>query len=544
MNRIPDVGNPWLDAGIVPFSTLRYRSDPEYWRKWYPAHWISESFPGQFRNWFYSLLAMGTVIDRSPPFLENFGYGTLLAEDGRPMHKSWGNSIEFNEAADKMGVDVMRWLYCAHKPENDLLFGYNRGDETRRRFLIPLWNVYSFFVTYANLDGWEPDFEGFDPAFPEGSTPESQNLLDQWILARLNQIVPPVTQALENSDSLSATLAIEAFLDDLTNWYVRRSRRRFWKSEHDTDKNDAYSTLYHLLVKFARLLAPFVPFVTETIYQNLVCTAQSEAHESVHHTSWPKFDGDAVDKDLVEQMSLARQVASLGLSARNSAGIKVRQPLARVLAYAGEKSTLREELVAIVIDELNVKQFEFVDDAGRLVSYRILPDNKMLGPRFGAKFPKVRAALTNVDSAAVAADLQAGLSINLEVDSETVTLTPEEVLIQTEPAEGLAIATDKLATVAIDANLTPELLAEGLAREVVRRIQAMRKDAGFNIEDRITTYYQAEGDLAKVFETWGEYIKAETLSTELTNTEPPSDAYSETHKVNGQTLHLSVKRNR
>ncbi len=201
MSRIADVGNPWLDAGVVSFSTLRYRSDPEYWRTWYPAHWISESFPGQFRNWFYSLLAMATVIDSSPPFMENFGYATLQAEDGRAMHKSWGNMIEFNEAADHMGVDVMRWLYCAHKPENDLLFGYNRGDEARRRFIIPLWNVYSFLVTYARLDGWEPALtpsgKSFDPAYPEGPTPRSDNLLDRWIIARLNQVAGRVMRSLE-----------------------------------------------------------------------------------------------------------------------------------------------------------------------------------------------------------------------------------------------------------------------------------------------------------------------------------------------------------
>ena len=188
MQRIADVANPWLDAGIVSFSTLRYRTDRDYWRAWYPAHWISESFPGQFRNWFYSLLAMATVLEDSPPFLECFGYATLMAEDGRAMHKSWGNSIEFNEAASRMGVDVMRWLYCAHKPENNLLFGYQRADEVRRQFLIPLWNMYHFFVTYANLDGWEPGHEGFDPAVPEGPTPASDNPLDTWILARLNQV--------------------------------------------------------------------------------------------------------------------------------------------------------------------------------------------------------------------------------------------------------------------------------------------------------------------------------------------------------------------
>ena len=543
MSRIPDVGNPWLDAGIVPFSTLRYRSDPDYWRKWYPAQWISESFPGQFRNWFYSLLAMATVIDSSPPFLQNFGYATLLAEDGRPMHKSWGNAIEFNDAAGQMGVDVMRWLFATHKPENDLLFGYQRGDDTRRQFLIPLWNVYSFFVTYANLDNWKPAQNGFDPAYPEGPTPQSDNLLDRWVLARLNQVVGRVVETLENSDIYGASSAIEAFLDDLTNWYVRRSRRRFWKSEHDADKNTAYATLYHVLVKSAKLLAPFTPFVTEMMYQNLVRSAYADAYESVHHTFWPVFDRASINQSLIDQMALARQIASLGLSARNSAGLKVRQPLAKVLVYTSGERSLDSEMVDIITDELNVKTFEFVEEAGRLVSYRLMPDNKLLGPRFGAQFPKVRAALGKADAASIASDVQAGLAVKLQVDGQTVELSPEEILIQTEPAEGLAVAADKLVTVAIDANLTPELRAEGLAREVVRRVQAMRKDAGFNIEDRITTYYHAEANLAQVFADWAEYIQAETLTTHLVAGQPPSEAYSEVHKVDGVELTLGVRRN-
>jgi isoleucyl-tRNA synthetase len=546
MSRIPDVGNPWLDAGIVSFSTLCYRKDRNYWHAWYPAHWISESFPGQFRNWFYSLLAMATVIDNSPPFLENFSYATLLAEDGRPMHKSWGNSIEFNEAADQMGVDVLRWLYCAHKPENDLLFGFKGGDETRRSFLIPLWNVYSFLVTYANLDGWEPALypDGmFDPAFPEGDTPQSDNLLDRWVLARLNQIVPPVTEALENSDPYGATTAISIFLDDLTNWYVRRSRRRFWKSEHDADKNTAYATLYHVMVKFTKLLAPFTPFAPEAIYQNLVGSVSSVAYESVHHTAWPKYDESAIDAKLLDQMDLARQVASLGLAARNGAGLKVRQPLAKALAYAGGKRTLEEEYVSIIMDELNVKGFNFVEQASQLVRYQVLPDNKLLGPRFGAEFPKVRSALAAADTKSVVADVQAGLNVALEVDGKQVELAPEEILVQTHPLEGLAVAADKLMTVAVDANITPELRAEGLAREVVRRIQAMRKEAGFDIADRITTFYQARGEVTEVFRTWGGYIMSETLSTRLVGEEPPEGAYLETHEVDGQELRLGVKRN-
>ncbi len=545
MSRIPDVGNPWLDAGIVSFSTLCYRTDRDYWRLWYPAHWISESFPGQFRNWFYSLLAMATVIDNSPPFLENFSYATLLAEDGRPMHKSWGNSIEFNEAADKMGVDVMRWLYCAHKPENDLLFGFKGGDETRRGFLIPLWNVYSFLATYANLDRWEPPIttKVFDTAYPEGDTPKSENLLDRWVLARLNQIVPIVTEALENSDSYNATTAIATFLDDLTNWYVRRSRRRFWKSEHDADKNTAYATLYHVLVKFIKLLAPFTPFAPEAIYQNLVRSVRPEAYESVHHTAWPKHDETAIDAGLLEQMELARQVASLGLAARNGAGLKVRQPLSKALAYAGGKRTLGDEFVAIIQDELNVKGFDFVEQASQLVRYQIMPDNKLLGPRFGSEFPKVRAALLAADANAIAANVQAGLNSTIEVDRKQVELAPEEILLQTHPLEGLAVAADKQMTVAVDASVTPELRAEGLAREVVRRIQAMRKEAGFDIADRITTWYLAKGEFAEVFQTWGDYIKAETLSTKLESDEPLEGAYVETHEVDGLELKLGVKRN-
>ncbi|MGB9521388.1 MAG: DUF5915 domain-containing protein, partial [Anaerolineales bacterium] len=418
---------------------------------------------------------------------------------------------------------------------------YHRGDEARRRFLIPLWNVYSFLATYARLDNWQPAF-AFDPDFPEGETPQSENLLDRWILSRLNQVVNLVTNALENSDSLTATIALEALLDDLTNWYVRRSRRRFWKSEHDTDKNNAYATLYHVMVKLIRLLAPIIPFVTETIYQNLVRSVRPSAYESVHHTTWPVSDELTLDTDLEDQMALARQVASLGLSARNAAGLKVRQPLQKVLVYAGETHSLLPELVEIVKDELNVKEFEFVEKASQLVTYQILPDNKLLGPRFGAQFPKVRNALANLDPAAVAFQVQNGMTVTLNVDGEEVELQPSEILVQTKPAAGLTVAFDKLATVAIDTKLTPELRAEGLARELVRRIQAMRKDAGFNIEDRITTYYQTDPEIATIFQDWGEYIQNETLTINLIEAVPPADSYQESHQIDHHTVIIGVKR--
>jgi isoleucyl-tRNA synthetase len=532
--RIPDVGNPWLDAGIVSFSTLRYRTDPDYWRNWFPADWISESFPGQFRNWFYSLLAMATVLENRPPFLTVFSYGTLLGADGRPMHKSWGNAIEFNEAADEIGVDVMRWVFFAHKPENDLVFSYGRADEVRRQFLLPLWNVYSFFATYANIDGWTP-----------ARSTSSDSPLDRWIVARMNKVIQECTPALENYDSLTTTRIIEAFLDDLTNWYVRRSRQRFWKSEQDEDKNAAYSTLYHVLTTLVRVLAPLTPFVAEVMFQNLVRQVDANAPESVHHSYWPDADADAIDEELLASMSLAMHVASLGRSARASANVKLRQPLGKALVHLepGERARWSDALSSIVIDELNVKALEFVTQASELATYRLLPDNKALGPKFGPRFPKVRAALAEMDGAVVAPKLRAGLPLTLEVAGETVELAPEEVLIKTSPREGLAVASEPGVTVAVDTTLTPELRAEGLAREVVRRVQNTRKEANFRIEEYITTYYQAQGELAEVIHAWADYIKRETLSTALVAGPLPEGAHIATYKIEGKSLTVGVMRN-
>lgn len=541
MNRIPDVGNPWLDAGIVPFSTLSYRVDPDFWDKWYPAQWISESFPGQFRNWFYSLLAMATVLDNSPPFLENFSYASLHAEDGREMHKSWGNSIEFNEAADKMGVDVMRWLYCAHKPENNLLFGYHRAEETRRRFIIPFWNVYSFFTTYAEIDGWAPDLKNFDPDTPEGSTPKSDNPLDRWILGRLNQVVAQVTDDLNNSNAYNATLSYESLLDDLSNWYVRRSRRRYWKTETDQDKSTAYATLWHVLVKMSRSLAPVIPFLTEDIYQNLVRSLFPDARESIHHTLWPEADQNAIDQKLIDQMKLARETASQGLSARSNAGIKVRQPLSQVLVFVKQgQAELDQELLEIVKDELNIKDLVFVQDPETLMSYRVLPDNKLLGPKYGADFPKVKNALANLDPDQVAELVNNGEDVPLELDGDTISLAPEEILVQTQGAEGLSTVDSKLLTVAIETEISPELRAEGLARELVRRIQDFRKQADFDIADRIRIVYQVSEGLKGALEEHRAYIMDETLTLELEEGQPDEGMFSGKAKFEGEEVTLGL----
>ena len=536
-SRIADVGNPWLDAGIVGFSTLRYRFDRAYWEKWYPADWISESFPGQFRNWFYSLLAQSTVLAEKPPFYNLFGYATLLAEDGREMHKSWGNSIEFNEAADTMGADTMRWLYASARPEQNLLFGYTKGDETRRRFLIPLWNVYAFFVSYARLDGWLPGAEAVVSPLPAHAQ------MDSWIVERLQETAALVRAALDKYDAERATRELEAFLDDLSNWYVRRSRRRFWKSEADDDKAAAYGTLYQVLVAYIKLLAPFVPFVTEAMYQNLVNGVVDGAPASVHHTFYPGMDAGELNQRLLDKMRLAITAASLGRAARGAADIKLRQPLAAARVNVGSQQEQDDllELEDVLKEEINVKEIAIVSEVGELVNYKLLPNNRVLGPRLGKHFPRVRVALEQLDPAAAARALQAGQMIAIEVDGQTFELGDEDILVQTESRGGLAVASDKGVTVAVDTELTPSLTREGYARDLVRAINNMRKDAGLEISDRIELAYVAEGETAVAMQEFADYIRQETLAVTLQPGQLAGATYGETVSVGESDVGLMLR---
>ena len=539
VSRIPDVGNPWLDAGIVAYSTLQYRTNPDYWQKWFPADLITESFPGQFRNWFYSMLAMSTIMERKAPFRAVQTYATLLAEDGRAMHKSWGNSIEFNDAADTMGVDVMRWMYCAHKPETNLPFGYHRADETRRRFLIPLWNVYSFFVTYANLDGWTP--EKVQATMQQGQLSE----LDRWMLVRLNLVVARATECMDNYDPYGMTLVVEPLLDDLTNWYVRRSRRRFWKSEQDADKDGAYATLYHILLTLSKLLAPVMPFVTEVMYQNLARSMDKDVCESVHHCAWPVMDKGLVDQGLMERMALAIQISALGRSARSTSGVKLRQPLSRARVYAGRRAPDLGTLAELVTDELNVKAIEFVDKEADLVKHEIGLLPNILGPKYGKRFPLLRKAVAGADAGALALRFQADLTVSLDLGDggQLVDLLPEEVEIRTHGREGYAVAEEKGIVVAVDVVLTPELAREGLARDLVRRIQMLRKDADFQLDDRITIFYAGPDELNTIVAEWAGYIQAETLSLELVPGPLPGDvARQGAFDLGGHRIELGIRK--
>jgi isoleucyl-tRNA synthetase len=539
VKRIPDVGNPWLDAGIVGMSTLRYNTDRKYWEKWFPADLISESFPGQFRNWFYSLLAMSTILERRAPFHHVFTYGTLLGEDGRAMHKSWGNMIEFNEAADKMGVDVMRWLYSDHRPEKDLYFGYHRADEIRRQFLLPLWNVYSFFVTYANIDGWLPD-----------STQNiSLSMLDDWILSRLSEVVLEVTARLEVFEPNMATGAVNKFLDDLSNWYLRRSRRRFWakagaSEASDADKNAAYTTLYTVLVTLLRLLAPFVPFVTEAMYQNLIRSIDASAPVSVHHNDWPTVDPSSVDSDLTREMGLAMQLVSLGHAARNQANRKLRQPLQEVAFVV--TSQAEEEVVnqyaELIREELNVKQVRLLDAAQEVVSYQLKPLPRQLGQKYGSQFPAIRKAIVALDPNQTAAQLINNQPLDVKIGEETIQVLPEEVEVRIEAREGFSTAAEGGYLAALVTDITPELRLEGLAREFVRRVQDLRKSANLQVDDRVNIQFQASQELSAAVESHHDYIESETLAVSLVEVEKPSGAFSTQDTFDGEKVKISIQK--
>ena len=513
--RIKDVGNPWLDAGIVAFSTLHYRHDRAYWEKWYPADLITESFPGQFRNWFYSMIAQSTALTDRPAFKNVFSYALMRDEKGEEMHKSKGNAIWFDDAAEVAGVDVMRWQYTSVNPSHNLNFGYKALDEIRRRFILPLWNSYSFFVTYARLDG-------FDPTDPVSQVPLAERtLLDRWIISRQNQLVETVRENLLAYRPEVAAQALEKFVvEELSNWYIRRNRRRFWKSEADRDKAAAYLTLYDVLVTTTRLLAPFIPFLTDEMYRNLVAGIDESAPPSVHLTDFPASDPAQIDAKLSRDMAVAMEIVALARSARSESNLKVRQPLAGILVYTRDAGayTAAEALQDLILDELNIKSIAPLDELGEVVSYGIRPNLSLLGPRLGKQLGEVRALLAAQDPADIAGAVNSGRRVELSLaDGSTVTLEPTEVLVDLVKRPGFAAAQGDIGTVVLDTEITPALLREGIARDFVRGVQDARKLADFQIDDRITIEHDATGTAAEAIDDFAEFIRNETLAIELSS---------------------------
>ncbi len=532
ISRIPDVGNPWLDAGIVSYSTLGYRHNKEYWAKWFPADLVCESLPGQFRNWFYSMLAMSTILERQPPFRTCFGHGLVLDEKGAEMHKSSGNVIWLDEAAETIGADVTRWMYSTSRPESNMLFGYGQAELVKRQFLIPLWNVYSFFVTYANIDEWTPS-----------EVTAQYSLLDRWILSKLQTLIQDVTNCMEKFDVYDASARLEQFVDELSRWYVRRSRRRFWKSEADVDKRAAYTALYTCLTTFVELLAPFLPLLAEELYQNLVRTINPNASESVHHSDWPVADTSLIDTELMTDMDLVIQICGLGRSARNKAGIKLRQPLQEAKVVA-EKPLLGrlERFTDLITDELNLKDLVLTSQEDELVDHEIVLRANLLGKKYGRRFSELREAVALVDTELLLQKLRKGSSVEVPLGDEPITLLPEELEIRLNPKEGYALADESGVFVGVNTLVTTDLKKEGLARDIVRRVQNQRKDANFNIADEIEIYYEGGPEVTDVFTTHEDYIATETLATSIHNTAPPAESHVTEHKIDGDTVRVGLVR--
>jgi isoleucyl-tRNA synthetase len=505
---------------------------------WYPADFISEAVD-QTRGWFYSLHAVASLLEeategriRAPSFRTVISLGHILDAKGEKMSKSKGNVVDPWEVINAHGADAVRWyLYSATPPGNSRRFSTQLVEEAVRSFLLTLWNTYSFFITYANIDG-------FDPSGPREQ--RSENELDRWVLSRLHTLIGEVTASLDGYDPTGAARRIQAFVDDLSNWYVRRSRRRFWKSESDGDKASAYATLYECLVTLVGLLAPFTPFIAEEMYQNLVRSTDPKAPESVHLTSFPKSDPAKIDATLADATDLVIRAVSLGRAARNKAKLRVRQPLERLVvatASTGNRSAL-ERLSPHILEELNVKAVYFVAEASELVDYKVKGNPAELGPKHGQAMGRVMAAISGADAGALVAQIKAREPI--EVDG--FVLEPTDLQVELVDRPGYAAADEGGLTVAVTTKVTPELVLEGLAREFVHRIQMMRRSAGFDIADRIVMYFQTDATTARVFEVHGDYVRQETLSERLVDGAPPDGAFVDTQKIDRVEATLGVIR--
>jgi len=540
MKRVPEVADAWFDSGAMPYAQWGYPyENAEAFDRAFPADFICEAID-QTRGWFYTLHAEATLLHAAEAVPEGIAYrnviclGHIQDEKGQKMSKSRGNVVVPWDILDRFGADATRWyMFSAGFARTSGRFGAGLVEEGLRRFLLTLWNTYSFFVSYANIDAADPRQR------PEGTLPE----IDRWLLSELNVLVRRVTDELEKYDPTDAARAIDGFVDDLSNWYVRRSRRRFWRgaSESDSDKQAAYWTLYTALVTLTKLIAPFTPFVAEELWQNLVRSVDTEAPVSVHLAAWPEADPSAIDERLNAETQLVKRVCSLGRAARAKAQIKVRQPVAEVLAKArsAEDAPALRKNEQLVLEELNAKALTLLEDETAVLRYDVKPNLPVLGRKYGPGVAAIRAALAQLDPAVIAAEVKRGASI----EAGGFALEAEDILLQAQDTAGYAAAADAGVTVAIATALTPELEDEGLAREIVRRVQDMRREAGFELADRITLWYRGTEDVERVMRSHGAYIQGETLATEAISGHAPDDAHVAPHDLEGASVTLGVRRN-
>ena len=527
--RIPDVGNPWLDAGIVPYSTLGYNKDRTYWNDWFPADFVVECFPGQFRNWFYSLLALSTVMEDKAPFKTLLGHALVKDEHGREMHKSWGNAIWFDEAAEKMGVDVMRWMYAKQNPEQNLLFGYSIADEVRKQ-LITLWNTYSFFITYANLDNFNI-YKSVDE--------NNFTKLDLWIRYKTDDFIKNSKKYYNSYQVYNLIKEAEELLDNISNWYIRRNRRRFWKSENDGDKNAAYHTLYFVLMDFIKIISPIIPFISEEIYSNLAIQ-QDNAEESIHLCSYPAIS-NFHNNEIIKEVDTIIRIVNLGRSARNKANIKIRQPLSELIIY-GNKHVLEvaENNKKEILEELNIKFLKKFENEKNIIDYNIKPNFQILGQKYGESMGMINNYIKESNPDDLMSKINNNQAIQIKVGVDLIDIQPAELIIDEIPREGYSVSSSKGMRVGILENISFELKQEGMVRDLIRQVQNLRKDSGLKVEDRINVALHATKDLYDAINIHKSYFMNEVLGKNLIIDKHDKLSYNHSTKINGIETTISI----
>ena len=530
MRREPVVIDCWFDSGSMPFAQWHYPfENKDKFQRRYPANFISEAID-QTRGWFYTLSAIAACLFDSPAFLNCIVLGHVQDKEGRKMSKHIGNVVDPWVLLDNQGADAVRWyFYTSSMPWLPNRFSAEAVSESQRKYMGTFWNTYAFYILYADIDNFDPTRHKL---VRENLTP-----MDRWILSRLNTLMGHVEAYLDDLKMTEAGREMQDFMDDLSNWYVRRCRERYWGKDMTADKEAAYMTLYTVLKTMALISAPFTPFMSETMYQNMVRTVDKSAPESIHLCDWPKKDESFIDPELEANMAAVLDIVVLGRSARNAANIKNRQPVASM--YVQGKA-LPDMYVSIIADELNVKEVRFVDDASSFISYRVKPQLKTLGPRYGKLLPKINQYLVGegVGNAVVAAHNR-GESYKFDIDGTEISLAAEDVLVSTEENAGFVTVTEHDLSVVLDTNLTPELIEEGFVREIVSKVQTMRKEAGFEVTDHIVLSHHGNSLIESIFARHGAEIAADTLADSI---KLGSAGYVKDWEINGESVTLGVEK--
>lgn len=529
MKRVTEVIDCWFDSGAMPFAQWHYPfENEEIFKDNFPADFISEALD-QTRGWFYTLLAISTLIFDESPYKNVIVLGLVQDKDGQKMSKHKGNVVDPWTVLDKQGADAVRWyFYTGSAPWLPSRFYEEAVSEGQRKFMGTLWNTYAFYVLYANIDKFNPVNYTLDY--------ETLPSIDKWVLSKMHTLIKGVDKNLENYRITESARAIQEFVDDLSNWYVRRNRERFWQKDMNQDKINAYMTLYTVLTTLSKLCAPFVPFMAEEIYRNLVVRVDAAAPESVHLCDYPLFDESLVDLELEKNMDLVLKLVVQGRACRNTANIKNRQPIGTMYVDATfELPGMFKELVA---DELNVKEIIFTDDASRFTEYKFKPQLKTLGPKYGKLVPQIGKALTDVDGNEVMAQFKQGKTVTINLDDTSVELSEADVLVEVKQKEGYVSESERDITVVLDTNLSEELIEEGFVRELISKIQTMRKEAGFEVMDHIEVYYNNNYKIAEIMEKYEEMMKEEVLADVIK--EGNAEGYSKEWNINGEKVSLTV----